>query len=228
MNCSAAHMKHLYNTRKRKAQKRSRTVKTLIKFNIGLNIFNAFMFFTMPAATPWVFTNPNHAAIAGESRDSQAPADTTAAREADGNPTAVKEVSERTIEAEIFEAFQGEDRITAAAIAYAESHLNPKKPSESDLMADGRPFSVGLFQINMTWHTLAGTDCSKAFKGKDYAAVVIDETLYAKCVELAQDPLISIDTAKGIYQRSGNSFYQWSTFAKGHHVQFISMFNQSM
>ena len=228
MNCSAAHMKHIYTTRRRSTKKRRQTVKTLIKFNIGINIFNAFMFITMPAATPWVFTNTNHAAIAGELRSDQAPADTTAAREVDGNPTAVKDDSEHTIEDKIFEAFPSEDRITAAAIAYAESHLNPMKPSESDLMADGRPFSVGLFQINLTWHTLAGTDCSKAFKGKDYAAVVIDETLYAKCVELAQDPKISIDTAKGIYQRSGNSFYQWSTFTKGHHVQFISMFHPSM
>ncbi len=196
--------------------------------NTSTLLFNAYLVISMPVYTPLVFVNPSYAGVEGDIRDSQTTTNTIGEyREADGNPTMVEASSDESIESQIKEAFPEGDRVTAAAIAYAESHHNPVKASESDLMPDGRPFSVGLFQINLTWHELAGTDCSKAFKGKNYKAVVVDEILYAKCVQLAQDPKVNIQTASSIYQRSGSSFGQWTTFVKGDYKRFVSMFSPS-
>lgn len=101
----------------------------------------------------------------------------------------------------------GKDAATAMRIAKAESGLNPNTESNTDRMRDGRAFSVGLYQINLTWHSIDGVECHKAFSGKNYTAKVIDEPLYKQCVQLAKDPVKSIATAKSI-----GDWTKWSTF----------------
>ena len=121
---------------------------------------------------------------------------------------------EPTIEDKIKATFHEEPQI-AVAVAKIESGkgLNPVTKSTTDLMKDGRAFSVGLMQINLTWHKLGGIDCSKAFTGKDYKAVVTDEALYEKCVELASNPDINLETARNIYNKYG--FNAWGAYTNG-------------
>lgn len=113
---------------------------------------------------------------------------------------------------------------TALAVSYTESRHNPSKSSDTDKMRDGRPFSAGLFQLNLTWHQVGGLDCPKAFEGKDYQARVVDETLYAACINAAQDPVLNVETAKQIYVRSGNSFGRWTTFTSGDYTKYLYKF----
>lgn len=193
--------------------------------NAGVMLFNAYLVVSMPVYTPMVFVNTSQAGVEGDIRNVQTTTNTMVDnREENGNPTMVTTDHNDSVESQIEQAFPKDDALTAKAIAYAESHHDPKKASNSDVMKDGRPFSVGLFQINLTWHKLAGTDCSKAFSGKNYSAVVIDEELYTKCVELAQDPKVNIETASGIYERSGKSFGQWTTYVNEDYKSFVAMF----
>lgn len=125
-----------------------------------------------------------------------------------------KVVIEPTIEDKIKSIFHEQPEI-AVAVAKIESgkRLNPSTKSTTDLMKDGRPFSIGLMQINLTWHILNGVDCSKAFTGKDYKAVVTDESLYEKCVELASNPDTNLETARKIYNKYG--FNAWGAYTNG-------------
>lgn len=121
----------------------------------------------------------------------------------------------------ICEAFGEKDCPTALAIAKAESGLSADKESDTDRMKDGRAFSLGLFQINLTVHRLKGVDCFKAFRGKDYDAQVVDEELYSRCVELAKDGKTNIETAKGIFDRSGQNFGKWGAFINDSYLRFM-------
>lgn len=96
----------------------------------------------------------------------------------------------------------------ALSVFKCESGLDPKRHSEVDLMADGRAFSVGLAQINLTVSNVGGVDCTKAFLGKDYKAKVIDEELYKQCVKLAEDPDINLEAAKK-KQRGNWGAWKW-------------------
>ena len=124
-----------------------------------------------------------------------------------------------TVEALIKRFFPNNE--IAIALAQAESGMNPRQHSTTDKMKDGRAFSIGVMQVNLTWHTIAGVNCSKAFSGKDYEAVVIDENLYNKCVKLAENPELNLETAKGIYERSGNNFGKWGAFSNGAYRNFL-------
>jgi hypothetical protein len=118
-------------------------------------------------------------------------------------------IEEESIEDKIRKEF-GE---VGVAVFKAESGLNPSKHSETDLMNDGRPFSVGLAQLNLSVHKIGGIDCTKAFKGKNYKAVVVDEALYAKCVSLASDPDITLEKVRELHSRRG--FGDWSAYNSG-------------
>jgi hypothetical protein len=113
----------------------------------------------------------------------------------------------------------------AAQICTAESTANPQKLSGSDRMDDGRAYSVGLFQINLTNsfnYKVNGQKCDNAFTkpcqspnvvtsgsqiGKCHTAV-IDERLYQGCVAAAQNPAINIQAAKALYD---GDWGRWST-----------------
>ena len=98
-------------------------------------------------------------------------------------------------------------------IARAESGLNPDCPSQTDITKDGKVYSWGIYQLNLTQHVINGVDCTKAFKGKNNQATVVDTELYNKCVKLAKDPIINITTAKKIL---GNGNYNaWGCVLNG-------------
>jgi hypothetical protein len=121
---------------------------------------------------------------------------------------------------EIITEYFGEKSDVAIAIAKAESGLDPKCHSTVDRLADGRAFSVGAFQINLTVSSIDGVDCSKAFKGRNKYAVVIDEALYEKCVYLAEDPIINIETALGKFN-GRNNWTAWGAYTNGSYLRHL-------
>ncbi|MES2225179.1 MAG: pilin [Patescibacteria group bacterium] len=106
----------------------------------------------------------------------------------------------------------------ASQVCFGESAgiINPK--TTTDYMYNDpqkRPFSVGLFAINLTQNDLPGLPCSsKAFNGKNYTATVKDETLYAKCVAAAKTESINIQKAVSLYNsrigKPGGPWKPWS------------------
>ncbi len=99
----------------------------------------------------------------------------------------------------------------AAEICTAESGGVTDKASATDKMSyDGRVFSWGLFQINLTVHSMAGLNCPSAFSGTDYGARVINESLYAQCVAAAEIASNNIAEAVATYNSSWN-WSAWST-----------------
>ena len=128
----------------------------------------------------------------------------------------VVEEREPSIEEKIKAVFHEQPDI-ALALAKSESGLNPSMHSTTDRMRDGRAFSVGVMQTNLTVHRLGGKDCFKAFSGKNYKAVVVDESLYAECVKLAEDVDVNLATARGIYERAG-SFNPWGAYTSGSYI----------
>lgn len=92
----------------------------------------------------------------------------------------------------------------ALSVFRCESGLDPMKHSGVDVMSDGRAFSIGVAQINLTVSSIAGVDCPKAFIGKNNDAVVVDEKLYQACVTLAENEDYSLETARKKYDGRGN------------------------
>lgn len=137
---------------------------------------------------------------------------------ADGEQVAEGQ-SEETVETKIRRVFS-ENPDEAVAIARAESGLNPKAESTTDRMADGRAFSHGLFQINLTVSTVGGVKCHEAFEGRNYRAKVIDEALFDKCVRLAQDVDESIKVAKEKYDGRGN-WTAWGAYTSGAYLRHL-------
>ena len=123
-----------------------------------------------------------------------------------------------TTEEKIAEYFPADAQV-AVAIAKAESSLNPSAPSITDKMADGRSFSFGLFQINLTVSVIDGVDCSKAFSGRDYNAVVVDEELFAQCIELATDTDKNLAVAKQKFEK--RNWQPWGAFTSGSYKKYL-------
>lgn len=134
------------------------------------------------------------------------------------SPSSSKVAKVTEIDNEIEKVF-GEHSEMAKAIAKAESGLDPNKESDIDRMKDGRTFSVGLYQINLTVHEIAGKKCHKAFRGRNYDAVVIDEGLYKECVTLAKNASVNLKKAKSIFDRS--NWYAWGVYQSGAHLKFM-------
>lgn len=113
-----------------------------------------------------------------------------------------------------------EDTATMVAIAKAESSLNPHAVSITDKMADGRAFSYGLYQVNLTVSVVGGVDCSKAFSGRDYQAKVIDEALFAKCIKLATDPATNLATARAKYETK-RGLAHWGAYTSEAYKRYL-------
>lgn len=107
----------------------------------------------------------------------------------------------------------------AQCIIRHESACGANMVSRSDVMrVDGRAFSFGPMQINLTVHVLQGCagypatlDCKSAFSGRNYSARVINESLYQQCARAAQNPTCNIKNGARIYREAGNSWRPWST-----------------
>lgn len=128
-------------------------------------------------------------------------------------PTLVSKVSAPAtpgvVETKIREVFHMAPE-KAVKVFTCESHLNPARHSEVDIMADGRAFSVGVAQINLTVTNVGGLNCPDAFKGRNKYADVIDEKLYASCVHAAEDLDTNLAAAIPKYERRGDfSAWQW-------------------
>lgn len=110
---------------------------------------------------------------------------------------------------------------SAQCIIEAESACGASMVSRTDVMSyDGRAFSFGPMQINLTVHVLEGCSgyppvmrCLDAFSGRNYDARVIDESLYQQCARAAQDMNCNIKNGARIYAEAGNSWSPWSTAA---------------
>lgn len=213
---------HLYRE-PTKFSRQIHRVFMLVMINVSITFINVETLRHMPAPTPMIFINPTHAEVLGDKQPEPVTIHDDEPHELNGNRTVVGDQDENVVEI-IKSSFPVEDQATAAAISFAESHHNPRKDSDLDKMRDGRPFSSGLFQINLTWHELDGVKCYEAFSGKNYDAVVVNEQLYDQCIELAKNPIINVATAKAIYHRSGGNFNQWTTYTTRAYVRYLKMF----
>ncbi len=99
----------------------------------------------------------------------------------------------------------------ASAIAVAESGGNPVSMSRVDKCGNDS-VSVGLFQINLTAHRVAGLNCPSAFNrrydGPGSACQVINRSLYDACVAAAKLPENNIQEACRI-SGNGQSWSAW-------------------
>jgi hypothetical protein len=92
------------------------------------------------------------------------------------------------------------DPVNASGIVRAESGGNPFAASVTDKCQDGKSFSYGLFQINLTVHDIGGLNCPAAFSGRNYACRVVNQTLYDQCVQAATNPNTNVQKACQIFQ----------------------------
>jgi len=120
-------------------------------------------------------------------------------------------------ESSVVSPYFGEQTGNAQCIIRGESACGAHMLSTTDVMRnDGRPFSFGPMQINLTVHELrncaghsALLDCKAAFSGRNYSAIVIDESLYQECAAAAQDIDCNIRNGRDIFNSSG--WGAWST-----------------
>lgn len=101
----------------------------------------------------------------------------------------------------------------ASSICNGESEGKPIA-STVDKCADGSVASWGLFQINITVHSIGGYDCPKAFAGgaytaKNHSCRVIDQQLYNNCVNAAKVASNNIAAAKSVFSSAGGSWKPW-------------------
>jgi hypothetical protein len=101
---------------------------------------------------------------------------------------------------------------------------NPQTVSRTDILVDGNPYSIGLFEMNLTNSFDAtpvdGQKCSAAFSGPCQGSHVIqtqpnighcdqrvvNPTLYADCVAAAESPQASTARACTL-TNNGNNWY---------------------
>jgi hypothetical protein len=90
--------------------------------------------------------------------------------------------------------FEGQDLVTAVAIALAESGGNPQAWGDAGI-GEG---SFGLWQISSKYHPEYGPDFTALY-----------------------DPQTNANAAFAIYSAAGNSFLPWSTFKLGRYQEFM-------
>lgn len=89
--------------------------------------------------------------------------------------------------------FQGNDLVTAVAVALAESGGNPGTVGDLNITPGG---SIGLWQINLKWHP-------------EYTAAEL------------MDPQSNANAAYAIYRAAGSTFQPWSTFKNGMYTAYL-------
>ena len=110
----------------------------------------------------------------------------------------------------------GGEAINAAKVCFAESG-GVANARGTDMLPGNKPFSVGLFQINLTVHVLTGCgggtlECHTAFDGRNETAVITNENLYEACVAAGETPSCNIKNARRIYDEA-SGWGPWSTRA---------------
>jgi hypothetical protein len=108
----------------------------------------------------------------------------------------------------------------ASQICMKESANDPASESKVDKLRNegGKPFSIGLFQINLTVHELVGCgnggetlNCKSAFSGRNFDARIVNNDLYNQCVAAAKNPECNMTNAYRIKGASNGSWKPWST-----------------
>jgi hypothetical protein len=104
-----------------------------------------------------------------------------------------------------------------ALICLNESGGDPAIESNVDRCRDGKPFSIGLFQINMTvtdFRLDDGTICkhNQIFDGTNFNCTVKNEELYEKCKNGLKNDRFNIMQAVIKYQERRYSFKPWSAY----------------
>jgi len=138
---------------------------------------------------------------------------TTTGGKGTGNGSCTPVQSGPCSEASLSSTCFGSNNYQASSICNAESGGGSGVASKTDITADGRSFSIGLFQVNLTQHAVGGLNCPSAFSGKNRSATVSNESLYQQCVQAAQDPATNISTACGI-GNNGSNWKPWGANSK--------------
>ena len=132
---------------------------------------------------------------------------------------------ECSINSPSMERFFGANKENASRICMGESSGNPNSESTVDRTRDGKAFSCGLFQINLTVHDLnipecrlaAGRedlDCKRAFSGGiNRNATVTNLDLYNACVTAAKNPQCNMAKAARISSGGGSWRRDWTNTA---------------
>ncbi len=133
----------------------------------------------------------------------------------------------------------GANAETASRIASKESGGNPDAESGLDICSDNKPFSMGLFQVNMTVHASAFPGCGAGIFNvsgqpaclpgsenrtapapgapngycKKYDCRVLNETSYTACKNAIKNPTANIAYAVGL-SRGGASWGDWKNTVK--------------
>jgi len=136
----------------------------------------------------------------------------------DVEPIPKRVVREIGVEEKIRTEFKNDNPKHWVALGKAESRLQ-NISSKTDLMKDGRPFSSGIFMINLTVHNIGGLNCPNAFKGRNYKAVVINEKLYKQCIDAANDEDINIKKANSIFKSQGKK--AWGAYLNGSYLKHL-------
>ena len=114
----------------------------------------------------------------------------------------------------------GANATAASTVCKKESAGIPDSESRIDTLPNSgnRPFSIGLFQINLTANTFAcegiSMNCPSAFRGKNKDAVIINEQLYTQCRTAAKNASCNIQKAKQLYDGRGGRWTDWLGTAK--------------
>lgn len=111
---------------------------------------------------------------------------------------------------------------------YENASCNASAPSGTDIGADGRSVSIGLFQVNISAHDMnypactalnngQPLNCTRAFSGGAYTASnhatrVRDQRLYTICRAVASNPSCNTAAAYEIYKKQGIG--AWGTRAQ--------------
>lgn len=158
--------------------------------------------------TPKVIIIENVSASIVESVQADSIVSTISREDIESSPKGIKPLEKAKI-IELIGKYFPEAKNKAVEVFKCESGLISSSHSKVDLMSDGRAFSVGLTQQNLTVTKINDLECPKAFQGRNKYAKVIDEELYQKCVRLAEDTEISLQLAKEKYENRGN-FRDWA------------------
>ena len=113
----------------------------------------------------------------------------------------------------------GSNASKASGICNAESGALSTAESKTDRCrgnGTNDSVSIGLFQVNISAHRVAGLDCPKAFNRTYTASIAKDQTkcwvvnrqLYNQCVKAAKNTQNNIAIARQI-SKNGNTWSQW-------------------
>ena len=133
------------------------------------------------------------------------------------DPALLQQTKAGSCESSLINGVWGNLSNTASCIIRHESSCGGQPFSGTDITLDGKPFSIGAMQVDMTVHDITACQslgisnlpCTKAFNGTDFHATVIDQTLYTQCKDALLNPQCNFLTGKQIYNHEG--WHAWTT-----------------